>query len=148
MSILDTIVGEELPPMVKPAIAQEQLNRYAQASGDFNPIHLNEEAARRVGLDGIIAHGMLSMAFLGQYISRLIASDPQALIASLKVRYAGMVRLGDTLTCSGVVKSSASSTGQTTITIECWAQHQRGEKVTVGEADVVVPQTQGVAAGA
>jgi acyl dehydratase len=148
MSILDTVVGQELPPMVKPPITQDQLNRYAQASGDFNPIHLNEEAARRVGLDGIIAHGMLSMAFLGQYISRLITSDPQAFIANLKVRYHSMVRLGDTLTCYGVVKNRTSSDGQTTINIECWAQNQRGEKVTVGEADVVVPQTQGAAAGA
>jgi acyl dehydratase len=142
VSIVDTVVGQELPIMVKPPIVQEQLNRYAAASGDFNPIHLNEEAARRVGLDGIIAHGMLSMAFLGQYVSQLITSDPQALIANLKVRYTGMVRLGDTLTCCGVVKKSTGSDGQTTVTIECWAQNQRGEKVTVGEADVVVPRTQ------
>jgi acyl dehydratase len=142
VSIVDTVVGQELPIMVKPPIVQEQLNRYAAASGDFNPIHLNEEAARRVGLDGIIAHGMLSMAFLGQYVSQLIASNPQALIANLKARYMGMVRLGDTLTCCGVVKNSADSDGQTTVTIECWAQNQRGEKVTVGEADVVVPRTQ------
>ena len=142
MSIIDTVVGQELPIMVKPPIVQEQLNRYAAASGDFNPIHLNEEAARRVGLDSIIAHGMLSMAFLGQYVSQLIASDPQALIANLKVRYTGMVRLGDTLTCCGVVKNSTGGDGQITITIECWAQNQRGEKVTTGEADVVVSQTQ------
>ncbi|MGH2494788.1 MAG: MaoC/PaaZ C-terminal domain-containing protein [Ktedonobacteraceae bacterium] len=142
MSILDTVVGQELPPMVKPPIMQEQLNRYAEASGDSNPIHLNEEAARRVGLDSIIAHGMLSMAFLGQYISQQITSDPQALIANLKVRYAGMVRLGDTLTCLGVVKNITVAGEQTTISIECWAQNQRGEKVTVGEADVAVPLTQ------
>jgi acyl dehydratase len=146
VSILDTVVGQELPIMVKPPITQHQLNRYAEASGDFNPIHLNEEAARRVGLDSVIAHGMLSMAFLGQYISLLIASDPRALITNLKVRYMGMVRLGDTLTCCGVVKNSASSDGHTTIAIECWAQNQRGEKVTVGEADVVVPQTQTIGA--
>src|SRR6202158_3688484 len=91
VSILDTVVGQELPIMVKPPITQHQLNRYAEASGDFNPIHLNEEAARRVELDSVIAHGMLSMAFLGQYISLLIASDPQALITNLKVRYMGMV---------------------------------------------------------
>ena len=148
MSILDTVVGQELPPMVKPPIAQEQLNRYAEASGDFNPIHLNEEAARRVGLGGIIAHGMLSMAFLGQYISQQIASDPSALLASIKVRYVGMVRLGDTLTCQGVVKNIAVAGEQTTITIECWAQNQRGEKVTVGEAEVAVPQNQATGANA
>ena len=140
-SIVDAVVGQELPPMVKPPIAQDQLNRYAEASGDFNPIHLNEEAARRVGLDGIIAHGMLSMAFLGQYISQQIASDPAALLASLKVRYVGMVRLGDTLTCHGVVKNISVASGETTITIECWAQNQRGEKVTTGEAELAVPLT-------
>src|SRR5450755_2541520 len=121
--------------MVKLPITQDQLNRYAVASGDFNPIHLNEEAAHRVGLDSVIAQGMLSMAFLGQYTSQLIASDPQALIANIKVRYIGMVRLGDTRTCCGVVKNSVTGDGQTTVTIEHWAQNQRGEKVTVGEAD-------------
>src|SRR5579871_767216 len=84
------------------------------------------------------SHGMLSMAFLGQYISGLIASDPQALLASLKVRYISMVRLGDTLTCQGVVKNIAVADGKSTITIDCWAQNQRGEKVTVGEAEVAV----------
>lgn len=142
MSILDTAIGQELSPLVKPPITQQQLRRYAGASGDYNPIHLDEEAARRVGLDGVIAHGMLSMAFLGQYISLLTASDPQALIASLKVRYTGMVRLGDTLTCLGTLKNITSDSGQTILTIECWAQNQRGEKVTAGEADIVVPQTQ------
>lgn len=142
MSILDTVVGQELPPMVKPPIRQEQLNRYAAASGDSNPIHLNEEAAHRVGLDSIIAHGMLSMAFLGQYVSQQMTSDPQALLANLKVRYVGMVRLGDTLTCHGLVKNITVAGGQTTITIECQAQNQRGENVTIGEAEVVVPLTQ------
>lgn len=138
MSIVDIAVGQELVPFVKPPITQDQLKRYAEASGDFNPIHLDEEAAHRVGLDSIIAHGMLSMAFLGQYISGLIASDPQALLASLKVRYISMVRLGDTLTCQGVVKNIAVADGKSTITIDCWAQNQRGEKVTVGEAEVAV----------
>ena len=133
--------GSVLPDLRKPPITKMQLVKYAGASGDFNLIHTDDETARTVGLEGVIAHGMLSMAFLGQYISLLIASDPQALIANLKVRYLGMVRLGDTLTCCGVVKNSASSDGHTTIAIECWAQNQRGEKVTVGEADVVVPRT-------
>ena len=144
MSVLDTPVGQELSPLVKPPIVQEQLRRYAQASGDYNPIHLDEEAARSVGLDSVIAHGMLSMAFLGQYISAQIAAIPDARIASFKVRYVAMVRLGDMLTCLGVVRerSGDSSSVQATITIDCWAQNQRGEKDTLGEAEVVVPLAQ------
>jgi len=143
VSILDTAIGQELPSLVKPPITQQQLRRYAEASGDFNPIHLHEEAARRVGLDSVIAHGMLSMAFLGQYISRQIADIPEApraYIANLKVRYIAMVRLGDTLTCRGVVgaQSIDPNTSQTTVTIECWAQNQHGEKVTTGEAEIII----------
>ena len=140
MSILDRTVGQELSPLVKPSIAQEQLRRYADASGDYNPIHLDEQAAHRVGLDSVIAHGMLSMAFLGQFVNQQIADMPGARIAELRVRFIHMVRLGDTLTCLGVVKSQAVNDDLSqSITIECWAQNQKGDKVTTGEAVVIVP---------
>src|SRR6266480_777050 len=104
MSILNTAAGEELSPLVKPPITQEQLQHYAKASGDTNPIHLDEEAARRVGLDGVIAHGMLSMAFLGQFISQQLPDLPGAFVSHLSVRFISMVKLGDTLTCLGALK--------------------------------------------
>src|SRR5947209_17654789 len=96
VSILDTAIGQELTPLVKPPVTQEQLRRYAEASGDYKPIHLSEEAARRVGLESVIAHGMLSMAFLAQFISQQLPADPDALVSHLSVRFASMVRLGDT----------------------------------------------------
>ena len=150
MSIIDTPVGEDLSPLVKPPVTQEQLQRYANASSDFNPIHLDEEAARRVGLDGVIAHGMLSMAFLGQFIHQQIITIPDARLASLHVRFSSMVRLGDTLTCHGIVKErtvGAANIAQfiapngryESISIECWAQNQKGTIVTSGEAVVIVP---------
>ena len=142
MSISHAAPGQELVPLVKPPITQEQLRRYAEASGDYNPIHLDEEAAHRVGLDSVIAHGMLSMAFLGQFVTQQIADTPGALLTHLRVRFMNMVRLGDTLTCHGVVKSRTTDEGQESITIECWAQNQKGEKVTGGEAIVRIPVTQ------
>jgi acyl dehydratase len=140
MSIFDAASGDMLPPLVKPPISQEQLRRYADASGDHNPIHLDAEAARRVGLDSVIAHGMLSMAFLGQFITRQIAGNPDAFLSHLQVRFASMVRLGDTLTCRGVVKErQAADDSRETVAIECWVQNQKGEKVTLGEAIVTLP---------
>lgn len=140
MSISGSTIGQNLSPLVKPPIEQEQLRRYAAASGDYNPIHLDPEAARRVGLDSVIAHGMLSMAFLGQFVNQQIADEPGARVGRLKVRYIGMVRLGDTLTCLGKVAARAEAENETAITLECWAQNQRGEQVTVGEAIVYVPK--------
>lgn len=140
MSVSGSTVGQPLSPLVKSPITQEQLRRYAAASGDYNPIHLDPDAARRVGLDGVIAHGMLSMAFLGQFVNQQIADEPDARVGRLKVRYIGMVRLGDTLTCLGKVSARTEGEHETAITLECWAQNQRGEQVTTGEAVVHVPR--------
>ncbi|MEO7021953.1 MAG: MaoC/PaaZ C-terminal domain-containing protein [Ktedonobacteraceae bacterium] len=140
MSILNATVGQALAPLVKSPIEQELLNGYAVASGDHNPIHLDNAAAQRVGLDGIIAHGMLSMAFLGQFVNQQIADVPGAHVETLKVRYVGMVRLGDTLTCLGNIKARAEAAQEVALTFECWAQNQRGEQVTLCEAVVHVPQ--------
>jgi acyl dehydratase len=140
MSIVDAAIGSELPPLVKPPITREQLRRYAEASGDFNPIHLDDEIARSVGLDGVIAHGMLSMAFLGQFVEQQLASHPDALLARITVRFSSMVRPGDVLTCRGIVRQRTQEPdGRTTLTIECWAENQRGEKVTGGEAVIALP---------
>ena len=140
MSILDITIDQQLSPLVKPPITQEQLRRYAEASGDYNPIHLDEQAARQVGLDGVIAHGMLSMAFLGQFVTQQIANIAGARIEHLKVRFHTMVRLGDTLTCQGTVKARTMREDLSqSIAIECWAQNQKGDKVTIGEAVVFIP---------
>jgi acyl dehydratase len=140
MSILDTAIGQQLTPLVKPAITQDQLRLYSEASGDYNPIHLNEQAARQVGLDGVIAHGMLSMAFLGQFVSQQIADIPGARIEHLKARFLNMVRLGDTLTYQGIIKAQTTNDDLSqSIAVECWAQNQKGDKVTTGEAVVIIP---------
>src|SRR5215813_6001642 len=89
--------GQELPPLMKPAITKKQLVMYAGASGDFNLIHTDVETAREVGLPGIIAHGMLSMGFLGQYAGELIGD--LGFVQRLRVRFSGMVFPGDVLTC-------------------------------------------------
>ena len=140
MSILDATIEQQLTPLVKSPITQEQLRRYSEASGDYNPIHLDQQAAQQVGLDGVIAHGMLSMAFLGQFVNQQIADIPGARIEHLKVRFLNMVRLGETLACQGKVKARTIHEDLSqSIAIECWAQNQKGDKVTTGEAVVIIP---------
>jgi acyl dehydratase len=127
-------VGSTLPELRKDAITKLQLVRYAGASGDYNLIHTDDETARRVGLDGVIAHGMLSMAFLGQYLCWL--TGPES-IRRLTVRFVEMVRPGDVLTCRARVKALDQDAGGRRLTLELWAENQRAQQVTVGEAEVV-----------
>lgn len=61
-------VGANLPEKVF-YLDRDLLKRYADASGDQNPIHQNEEFAVSVGLPNVIAHGMLTMALVGKYVS-------------------------------------------------------------------------------
>lgn len=59
--------GEQLPELTYP-VTRADLVRYAGASGDFNPIHWNERVATEVGLPGVIAHGMFTMALVGRAV--------------------------------------------------------------------------------
>jgi acyl dehydratase len=121
--------GDELTPLRKEPVTKVQLVKYAGASGDYNLIHTDDETARAVGLDGVIAHGMLSMGFLGEYAAGL--AGPQK-VRRLKVRFAAMVRPGDELTCRGVVRDVADGRA----VLDLWAENPAGEKVTTGEAEV------------
>jgi acyl dehydratase len=133
---LDLQAGSALPDLRKPPVTKLQLVKYAGASGDYNLIHTDDETARRVGLDGVIAHGMLSMAFLGQYLCWLAGAEA---VRRLSVRFRAMVRPGDTLTCRGRVKEAKALNSVRHILLEVWVENQQAERVTVGDAEVVVP---------
>jgi acyl dehydratase len=75
---VETAVGTELPEQVF-RITRADLVRYAGASGDFNPIHWNERVATSVGLPGVIAHGMFTMALAARAVTAW-TGDPGALV--------------------------------------------------------------------
>ncbi len=94
--------GEELPPQ-EFVLTAEDLRRYADASGDHNPIHLDDRVAREFGLkDGIIAHGMLVMGRLAAYVSAAAGAEAPA---SLAVRFRAPVRPGVAMVLTGRVVS-------------------------------------------
>jgi acyl dehydratase len=116
--------GQALPSLTK-HVTVEQIRRYAEASGDRNPIHLDETFARSAGLPGVIAHGMLTMAFANQMITDWLGD--RALLKRLQGRFAGMVLPGDDVTCSGSVASKDNETRR--LTINLVVTNQRGERV-------------------
>jgi acyl dehydratase len=129
--------GERIPALTK-RITQEQIDAYADVSGDHNPIHVNPDVARAVGLDGTIAHGMMSMAFAAQLLSDWLATRPRAggWVMRLRVRFQGMTQPGDTLTCRGALGTRTDNQQA----VEIWIDNQRGERLTTGDADVIVPE--------
>jgi acyl dehydratase len=116
--------GQALPSLTK-HVTVEQIRQYAQASGDRNPIHLDDTFARTAGLPGVIAHGMLTMAFANQMVTDWLGD--RSLLKSLHGRFAGMVLPGDDVTCSGSVASKDDETRR--LVINLVVTNQRGEKV-------------------
>jgi len=74
-------------------VRREDLVRYAGASGDFNPIHYSDRVAAQMGLPGVIAHGMLTMALAARAVSDW-AGGPDRVV-DLSVRFTSMVRVPD-----------------------------------------------------
>jgi acyl dehydratase len=98
---------------------REQIAAYAEASGDYNPIHLDDDFARTVGLPGIIAHGMLQMGIMGTVAAEAAGGADK--LRRLYCRFAGMVVPGDEVTFS------AEATGPGKLDLR--AVNQRGEPV-------------------
>ena len=76
--------------------------RYAGASGDFNPIHIDEEFAKQIGLPGRILHGLWTMAQVARAHTEA-AGGPEKL-KRLSVQFRGMGRLGEQITITGTVR--------------------------------------------
>lgn len=124
--------GDALPELVKAPIARVQLVKYAGASGDFNPIHFDDEAARARGLGGVIAHGMLSMGFLGQFVEGVFGPGATR---KLEVNFRGMVKLGEVITCRGRVREVREAGGRPLAVCEVEAVNGEGAVVTGGVAE-------------
>lgn len=125
-------VGQELKALVKPEITREQLKQYAAASGDNNPIHLDEAFAKEAGFPSVIVHGMISMAFLADHL--LLNFPPETYrLKRLRTRFRKVTFPGDVLTCTGKVKA-ISPEGVLTLTLTI--TNQRQELTTDAEASV------------
>lgn len=124
--------GDELPAITK-ELTQEQITRYAEASGDHNQLHLDPEFAATTQFGGIIGHGMLVLAFVSEMLT--VAFDRDWLESGrLKIRFRAPARPGDALTSSGRVMKVDGA--RVVCEIEC--RNSSGEAVLDGTAEVTV----------
>jgi len=138
----DTIdLGYELPPQSK-HITQEKITKNAEASLDFNPIHIDPEWCKKVNLLGkgtTIAHGMMTLSFMGKIVTDW-AYPGGALLKSLEGKFVYSVRPEDDITTHAKVIEKHPRTGKESfVVLELWCVNQDGMKVGVGEAAVTIP---------
>jgi acyl dehydratase len=132
----DVQVGDAIPKLVKSPVSHLQLVRYAGASGDFNPLHTDPKIGELVGVGGIIAHGMLVMGFVGQLLSDYVG--PIAL-RKFDVRFKGMTRIDDVITCSGTITEKYENDGEAHIAGKVQAVDQNGDVKVAGKFVAALP---------
>ena len=132
----DVKEGQDLPAFVVQNLTRTDLVRYAGASGDFNPIHHDEEFARMAGNPSVFGHGMLTAGFVGKCVSDFVGVEN---LRRFKVRFATRVWPGDTITCQGRITRKYDEAGEHRIDGEVVALRQTGEAAVSGTFTAALP---------
>jgi acyl dehydratase len=122
-------VGDELPELVKHPTTR-QLVQYAGAQGDFYEIHYDQAYARSVALPGVILHGLLKAAFLGQLVTDWLGD--RGTLKTFEVSYRGIDVPGRPYRCRGRVTSVDGRNAG----LEVWGEDPDGNRTTIGSAVV------------
>ena len=129
-------VGAELRSITR-IVEQANISAYAEASGDFNPIHIDEEFARATRFGGTIAHGMMIAALLSELMATEFAGD-WVETGQLKMRFRSPVKPGDTVTAHGEVSRVREVADGVRITCSVGIRTDKGDSAITGNATVVV----------
>jgi acyl dehydratase len=106
-------------------------HRYAGASGDFNPIHIDPEFAKAVGLPGTILHGLYMMGLVARANTELAGGDPRAL-KRLSVQFRGMGAPKQEIVVTGTVKSA----GDGRVVVDTVAAQGDNQTIRNAEAEI------------
>ena len=136
----DVSEGSEIPALVKNPTTR-QLVQYAGASGDFYEIHYDKDFAESTGLPGVIIHGALKNAFLGQLVTDW--AGPSGVVRRLTCQYRGMDVPGEPITARGTVSRVYQENGENLVECQIWLENPRGENTTPGSATVALPSRKG-----
>lgn len=125
----NAMIGAVLATRDYPARTRDELAQYARASGDLNPLHLDEAFARKAGFDNLVVHGMLNMALLGRLLTDHFASDA---ILGFSARFEGVLLVGEPTRVS--MKLVERNAGHAEIGLEMHTREDR--RILSGRAKV------------
>jgi 3-hydroxybutyryl-CoA dehydratase len=129
----------QVPPLSR-RVTQEGIQRYAEASGDYNPIHVDEQYARATPFGGTIAHGMLVLAYVSETMAAAFGHDWLA-GGRLKVRFRAPARPGDTLTVRAEPRRARETNGDRILEYNVACSNQEGEALVSGTAEVAMARS-------
>lgn len=122
-------VGDEVGPFPFPQMTRTMIAQWASATGDYNSIHFEEDAAVAAGMGGTIAHGMIGVSLMGGIFTAWL--NGKGRMTGLKVRFSAPVRAGDTLSASGTVTELEKTEAGTRVVCDMTVTTGAGAKALV-----------------
>ncbi len=116
-------------------VTDELIRKFAEVSGDYNPIHLDEDVAKGTRFGRRIAHGMLSGAFISAVLGYEF-SERKIVYLSQTLKFTAPVFIGDTVTAAATVTKIRGD--KPIITLETVCTNQTGDVLVKGEAVVMI----------
>ena len=120
---------------IENTVTEEDVQAFGKATGDMNPVHFDEEYAKKTLFKGRVAHGVLSIGFISAVLGMKLPGEG-AIFVSAKVEFKAPVRIGDTVVTTGTVKEIGE---RRRVVMECICA-VNGNPVVVGEALVLAPK--------
>ncbi len=119
-------------------VMSEDVVRFAEITGDFNPVHLDEAAAAKSRFGGRIAHGMLTAGLISATLAGKLPG-PGSVYLAQTLRFTAPVRIGDTVTTR--VEVTELNVPKRRVKLSTVCRNQKGEIVVDGEATVLLPRS-------
>ena len=132
----DVKEGTEIPTLVKET-STRMAGEWAGASGDYDPIHYDNEYAKLRRFPKAIVNGRLKAAWLMQLMTSWIGDD--GFLKKLECKHRGMDIIGDPVKVRGVVVKKYVQDGECLVECDVWTENPEGEKTTPGKATVALP---------
>jgi len=134
-------INPRLGPVVR-TVTHKTIAQYEEILGIGNPLHLDEDYARKTPFGGIIAHGMMSLAYVSEMMSQAFGRGWYE-GGELDATFVLPVRPGDTITTWGRLSGERRSEKRVHVTYDVFCENQKGEKVLVGTAEALVAKLPG-----
>ena len=128
-------VGDKIPALALPPLSRLTLALYCGASGDHNPIHVDSDFAQSAGMSDVLAHGMLSMAWLSRVLTQWV---PQTAIRDYSVRFAAITQVHEQITCTGEVTEKFEVDGERRVRLTLTTANAEGQVKLAGDAVIAL----------
>lgn len=129
-------IGDSLPTLTK-RITREKIDQYEEILGIGNPVHFDEEYARSTPFGGVIAHGLMSVAYISESLMKVFPWE-WVHHGEMEIRFLHPIRPGDTVRTQGELKKKKSNTKGVLLIFDVACKNQCGETVLLGTATVPI----------